>query len=92
MNASEMLERLDEDLSFGPFNHAITAEGLLTLRNALPELVAVVKAAEEALDTEWSDFVEYGLPEEGEAAPNSGLVHRRVADALAALARKLEEA
>jgi hypothetical protein len=86
VSASERLERLDAATELAvlpsPFNvignhgqWASLAEPYLALKYALPEIVAVVEAAERSVEFE------------------SGLGHYPIAaEALAALARKLEEA
>lgn len=86
MSASEQLKRLVEEREWppdwpdGPLN---------ALVDALPEIRAVVEAAEKHLDMEWAAFAEYAEPED--SAPNTSVTHQRMADALTALEKKLEE-
>jgi hypothetical protein len=94
MSASELLGRLDGEATGGPWQDARVARILrpriggaadadarliATLRNALPEIVAVVEAAE--WETNWHDGL-YDLAER-----TGGDLGRT----LAALTRKLEE-
>jgi hypothetical protein len=105
MSAAEKLKALDGTITdLSPFAGAggrfiselhvkePAAQSLVALRNALPQIVAVVEAAENHVDEEWAAFAEFGEPEHGDMPPNTSVTNAKLAAALSALDQALGDA